>query len=752
MSPDRPDVLAADRVLARPGHARALGPSVIALGSGRIDAITQAAYPASGTGKLAMPALCNAHDHGRGLRSLAVGAADDALEAWIPQLAAEPVSDPYLRAAVAFARMAQSGICAANHCHNTQDGPRLVAEAEGVARAARDVGIKVSFAVPFFDRNRLVYGDPSRVLPGLGAEAGAGGMPTQDRLAQFDDIVSLENPNFMVQYGPVGPQWVSDAAMRAIAAHAGRTGRRVHLHLFETRLQKEWADAQYRHGYVRFLDELGLLNDRLTVAHAVWMDTADAALLAERGVIVSLNASSNLRLRSGMPPIGRCLDAGIAFAIGLDGMALDDDEDMLREIRLLRHMAGGLRPGLEGSGLADDVLFDAALIRGRQSILGADGGGVLAQGAPADILLLDYAEMVRDAIDDDLDPATVLLTRMARNHVTDLVVDGRRIVADGRCCSADLPGLQAELHAQARAARTGRTRGQTGFRAALQEFYRCGCHREPPPGRTADPPASAPGGMEHATPRQLRRAIRSGQFRGFTNLLAGGYVQANIMILPQDMAEAFASYCRHNSAALPVIAQFPAGATALPDLAEDLDIRTDIGAYTVFRDGVASVHDDIVDFWRDDFVTFAIGCSFSFEAMLCAGGVRLRHLEEGDVSAMYVTTIETQPVAPFAGPLVVSMRAMTPGDAIRATVLSSQYRQFHGAPIHLGSPAAIGINDLAESYGGHGMRQLRPDEIPVFWPCGATAQLAAMRAKLPICITHHKAHMLVTDRLITEMT
>ncbi len=261
------------------------------------------------------------------------------------------------------------------------------------------------------------------------------------------------------------------------------------------------------------------------------------------------------------------------------------------------------------------------------------------------------------------------------------------------------------------------------------------------------PPAA---GMDD--PAALRRAIRKGEFRGFTNLVARNHVQANLMILPAEHADAFEAYCRHNAAALPLLARSRPGEVGMPQLAADLDLRRDVGGYMVFRDGkLVATPADIRELWRDDFVAFAIGCSFSFERVLQVEGVRLRHLDEGNVSAMYVTDIETVPAGRFGGPLVVSMRALTAADAIRATIVSARHPQFHGAPIHLGMPAAIGISDLARPYGGHGLTSLRADELPVFWPCGATAQLAALRAALPLCITHYKAHMLVTDLPIADV-
>jgi cytosine/adenosine deaminase-related metal-dependent hydrolase len=302
--------------------------------------------------------------------------------------------------------------------------------------------------------------------------------PAAERFALVDEIAALQNPWFSIQYGPVGPQWVTDATLRRIAEDSARTGRRVHMHAFETRLQREWADAAYPNGYFAYLDEIGLLSPRLTLAHAVWLTQPEAELLAQRGVTVSLNASSNLRLRSGVPPVALCLNAKLRFGIGLDGMAIDDDEDMLREIRLLRHLANGASPGLEGSGLTDAHLFDAALAVGRHSILGADGGGAIDVGAPADMLVLDFAAMTSDCLAAEPDPLPVLLTRMARRHVQQLMVAGRMIVDGGTCRSVDLPALQAELLAQARHVRAADGTDEatrTRLRTAIRAYYGCVC-------------------------------------------------------------------------------------------------------------------------------------------------------------------------------------------------------------------------------------------------------------------------------------
>ncbi|WP_066552381.1 D-glutamate cyclase family protein [Croceicoccus bisphenolivorans] len=252
--------------------------------------------------------------------------------------------------------------------------------------------------------------------------------------------------------------------------------------------------------------------------------------------------------------------------------------------------------------------------------------------------------------------------------------------------------------------------------------------------------------FDTSDPRAVRLAIRAGRFTGFTNLVAREYIQGNLIAVPAAHADAFEAYARANSQALPLLGRGEPGRRDIPGIAADLDIARDTGGYMVFRDGeVVDTPRDATPWWRDDLVPFVIGCSFSFEALLQRAGVRLRHLEEGNVSAMYETDRDTVPVGPFGGKLIVSMRAMSPADAIAATLLSARHPGFHGAPVSLGIPADLGIADLSHSYGGHGMTVLLPGELPVFWACGATGQNAVRAARLPLAITHNKAHMVVTD-------
>ena len=247
-----------------------------------------------------------------------------------------------------------------------------------------------------------------------------------------------------------------------------------------------------------------------------------------------------------------------------------------------------------------------------------------------------------------------------------------------------------------------------------------------------------------ATAGEVRRAIRTGAIARHTGGLAGGFVQANIAILPATHAAAFETYCRRNAQACPLLAVGRPGDPALPSLGADIDIRHDLPRYRVFRDGQVAEMADIAPLWRDDLVTFAIGCSFTFERALISAGIPLRHVTMGRNVAMYRTSVETVPAAPFQGPLVVSMRPVRRADAARASEITARFADMHGAPVHQGDPAALGIADLSRPDYGEAV-EIAPDEVPVFWACGVTSQVALETAGLPFFMAHAPGCMLVTD-------
>ncbi len=246
--------------------------------------------------------------------------------------------------------------------------------------------------------------------------------------------------------------------------------------------------------------------------------------------------------------------------------------------------------------------------------------------------------------------------------------------------------------------------------------------------------------------RAARSTIRAGRHTGGTAGLAPGNVQANIVILPAAWAADFAAFCRANPRSCPLIASSEPGDPALPALGADIDIRRDLPGYRVFRDGRPEREvPDVAALWRDDLVTFAIGCSYTFEAALVAGGMGVRHIEEGRLVPMYRTDRPTAAVGPFGGPLVVSMRPFASGDVGRAAAITARFPDMHGAPVHVGDPAALGIADLGRPDYGEAVTVASGEE-PVFWACGVTSQAAVEGAGLPFFIAHAPGKMLITGR------
>ena len=267
-------------------------------------------------------------------------------------------------------------------------------------------------------------------------------------------------------------------------------------------------------------------------------------------------------------------------------------------------------------------------------------------------------------------------------------------------------------------------------------------------------PACSP---ERATlslsPREARLLFRAGGYTGYTSSFCEGYVQGSLCILPLQYALDFATYCHRNPKACPLLAIGDVGDPFLPMLGGDLDIRTDVPRYMVFRDGeVVEEPADIKHAWRDDLVAFVWGCSFSFEHALTESGVSLRDAARGDNVVMYETNIDTTPAGAFGGKMIVTMRPLVPAQAIRAIQVTSRFPNVHGAPVHIGAPELIGISDLERPLFNLKPPQVRPDEIPVFWPCGATPRLAVERARPSFCITHKPGSMVIADQLNTSLS
>jgi uncharacterized protein YcsI (UPF0317 family) len=250
----------------------------------------------------------------------------------------------------------------------------------------------------------------------------------------------------------------------------------------------------------------------------------------------------------------------------------------------------------------------------------------------------------------------------------------------------------------------------------------------------------------------VRRKCRAGGFDGPTAGLAPGYVQGNLAILPMDWATDFLRFCQANPKPCPLLGVSETGSAEVPVLGADLDIRTDLPRYRVWENGeLVAAPSDLISVWRDDLVCFVIGCSFSFEDVLMENDIPLRHISQGCNVPMYRTSIPTRAAGRFHGPMVVSMRPLTPADAIRAIQVTTRLPVVHGAPVHIGFPEAIGVTDLGKPDYGDAV-SIEPGELPLFWACGVTPQAAIAAAKPPFAITHAPGCMLVTDLKNTQLS
>lgn len=247
------------------------------------------------------------------------------------------------------------------------------------------------------------------------------------------------------------------------------------------------------------------------------------------------------------------------------------------------------------------------------------------------------------------------------------------------------------------------------------------------------------------TPAEVRRLIRAGKITSQTSGMCAGYAQANLVILPKELAYDFLLFTQRNPRSCPILEVSDVGSRKLHYVAEDVDLAKDFPRYRIYKKGeLAGEYTDVEEFWQEDFVSFLIGCSFSFEAALLEAGVPVRHIEEGRNVPMYKTSIPCTPAGVFHGNMVVSMRPLPYDQIVKAALVTADMPRVHGAPIQIGDPEAIGISDLMHPDFGD-MVTIRPGEVPVFWPCGVTPQNVVMETKPDLVITHAPGHMLITD-------
>jgi uncharacterized protein YcsI (UPF0317 family) len=257
--------------------------------------------------------------------------------------------------------------------------------------------------------------------------------------------------------------------------------------------------------------------------------------------------------------------------------------------------------------------------------------------------------------------------------------------------------------------------------------------------------------ISQLTPKEIRVLIRKGRWDKPTTGLALGYAQANLVILPEKYGFDFLLFCQRNPKPCPLLEVLEPGKYRTEFLSRDADVRTDVPRYNIYRKGnLEGTVKAIKKYWRDDFVTFLLGCSFSFEEALLRSNIPIRYIEEKKNVSMYITRIPCRSAGVFHGPLVVTMRPIPSDKVTRAVQITSRYASVHGAPVHIGDPSAIGIRNLKKPDFGDPVT-IKRGEVPVFWACGVTPQAVVMEAKPDLCITHTPGHMFISDALNEEL-
>lgn len=451
-------------------QARVLTDAAVVQENGRIvdigshDALS-ARYPVAerlgSADHVVLPGFVNAHHH-VGLTPFQLGSPDYPLELWFASRIAARDVDPYLDTLYSAFEMLESGITTVQHIHGWRGGPasQVIARAERIFQAYADVGMRVSYSYMLRDQNRLVYDADERFVARLppdlahdvAAWLGAQTMPLAEHLMLFTTLWERHGQNqgehVRIQLAPGNLHWCSDEALAAVGDYADRYQSGMHLHLVETAYQKEYARRRAGTTAVDHLDRCGLLGPRLTLGHGVWLTARDIARLAERGVMVCSNPSSNLRLRSGVAPVNDLLARRIPIALGLDEAGINDDRDMFQEMRMALRLHR--IPGLDDVVPTPADVFQMATAHGAATTGFVDHVGTIAVGKAADLTLLPWRAVADPYLDPDTPVVDALVYRARASAVDTVLVGGELVVKNGRIVRLDKAAVLKELAASLR--------------------------------------------------------------------------------------------------------------------------------------------------------------------------------------------------------------------------------------------------------------------------------------------------------------
>src|SRR6266542_942395 len=408
-----------------------------------------------------VPGFVNGHHH-VGLTPFQLGSPDYPLELWFASRLGARAVDPYLDTLYSAFEMLESGITTVQHLHGWRLGPaaRVIAAADQVLKAYQDLGMRVSYSFALRDQNRLVYEDdaefvkrlPAPLPAELTAWLQAQTMSYQDHLDIFTDLRERwhSRERSRIQLAPANLHWCSDAALQALQTYAARYEVGMHMHLLETAYQKAYAQRRTGTTAVRYLYNMGFLGPHLTLGHGVWLTADDIDLVAETGTMICHNASSNLRLRSGVAPLNHFLARGVRVALGLDEAGINDDRDMLQEMRLVLRLHRV--PGMDDVVPTCPQVFRMATAGGAATTGFADRIGAIEPGKAADLVLLPWRSVAHPYLDAGTSPVDAVVHRARAGAVDTVLVDGEVVLENGRFTRVDKAAVLEELAASLRVA------------------------------------------------------------------------------------------------------------------------------------------------------------------------------------------------------------------------------------------------------------------------------------------------------------
>jgi 5-methylthioadenosine/S-adenosylhomocysteine deaminase len=390
---------------------------------------------------IVMPGLVNSHHH-VGLTPFQLGSPDHPLELWFASRMAARDVPPYLDTLYSACEMLESGITTVQHLHGWRVGPisRVMAIAEHILQAYQDIGMRVSYSYALRDQNRLVYEADAafvkRLPPDLAADVAAWlqgqSIPLADHLGFFVDLWERWNgqERIRIQLAPANLHWCSDEALKALRDYAAKYRVGMHMHLLETAYQKAYAQRRTGTTAVRYLADLGLLGPNMTLGHGVWVTAEDIERVAETRTMICHNASSNLRLRSGVAPLNHWTARGVRVALGLDEAGLNDDRDLLQEMRLVLRLHRV--PGMDDAVPTAAQVFQMATENGALTTGFADTIGTLEPGKAADLVLMNWRQLAYPYLDPQVPVLDAVVHRAKTSGVETVLVAGEPVLRDGQ--------------------------------------------------------------------------------------------------------------------------------------------------------------------------------------------------------------------------------------------------------------------------------------------------------------------------------